>query len=132
MYDNYNEKQPEDKENFKSRYWKEDEKPNNLYVPTNGETIHSWLAREGNAVFQSRETNIATHINNGKRVWWTHRSAGNCFMCDDITHVKILYECLEQLKELIDLKKYEWHFQAPKVLENGLEVPAKWLVKPTS
>ncbi len=108
MYEDRYNKIEEDKVAYQNRYYAEKQKPNNLFIPTESELVSTWLQREGSAVFQSRETNIASHINNGKRVWWTHRSSGPCFMCDDLVHIKILYECLTALSEHTDFNKFKW------------------------
>ncbi len=123
--DNYN-KIEEDKIAYKTRWYATQEKQNRMFVPTEGESLHSWMARQGRAVHESREANITSHINNGKRPWWSHRSAGACFMCDDLTHIKIQHDLLKELDGYMDFNKYVWRFISPVDTEEA----SRWVIRP--
>ncbi len=123
--DNYN-KIEEDKVAYQSRYFTQKEKNNTMFIPTEGESLKTWMARQGRAVFESRECNIITHINNGKQPWWSHRSSGPCFMCDDLTHIKIQHELLEALSDHIDYNKLIWHFHDDRKTTD--DPPPYWII----
>lgn len=117
--DNYN-KILEDKAQFgMTANVRHKEKHNLMFIPTENESVHTWLQRQGRAVFESREANITTHINNGKRPWYTHTSAGACFMCDDLSHIKIQNDLLDALDALLDLSHYVWFYHIDKDTKQG-------------
>ncbi len=109
--DNYNTRY-QDKEDYNvslGKYHDKDEKSQKHFYPTQGERVKTWLARLGMAVYEAKEKNIAIHINGPKGPWYTHRSGGSCFLCDDVTFIRLLHNCIVGLSKVIDLDVYEWY-----------------------
>ncbi len=110
MEDNYNTRY-QDREDYNislGKYHDKDEKSQSHFYPTNNERVSTWLARLGMAIYEAKERNIANHINGPKGPWYTHRSGGSCFMCDDVTFIRILHNCLTGLSKNFDLDHYTW------------------------
>ncbi len=108
--DNYNTRF-QDKEDYSTslgKYHDKDEKSQSHFYPTADERVSTWLKRIGLAVYEAKERNIANHINGPKGPWYTHRSGGQCWMCDDLTFIRILYNCLNGLVDIVDLDAYTW------------------------
>ncbi len=109
--DNYNTRF-QDKEDYDvslGRYHDKDEKSQGHFYPTHGERVSTWLARLGMAIYEAKERNTAVHINGPKGPWYTHRSGGPCFMCDDVTFIRLLHNCLVGISKNVDLNLFEWY-----------------------
>jgi len=110
--DNYNTRY-QDKEDYNvslGKYHDKDEKSQGHFYPTQGERVSTWLARLGMAIYEAKERNTAVHINGPKGPWYTHRSGGPCFMCDDVTFIRILHNCLVGLSKNMDLEHYQFFY----------------------
>ncbi len=111
--DNYNTRY-KDKGEFdveKGRYFNSEQKISRHYWPTEGETVDIWLRRLGRSVYESKEQNIAVHINGVRGPWYTHRASGSCFMCDDLTFIGVLYDTLSSIADLVNLSEFVFYFK---------------------
>ncbi len=124
MEDDHYNTRIQDKEDYSiklGKYHDKDEKSQGHFYPTEGERVSTWLARLGMAIYEAKERNTAVHINGPKGPWYTHRSGGQCFMCDDITFIRLLHDCLVGLSKVMDLEHYLWYYYEDS-----------WLIRPVS
>ncbi len=60
------------------------------YAPRRGETWESYIDRLTIYTKIQNKLNYDTHIDGPKKAWWTHSSAGPCFMCQDTNMINVM------------------------------------------
>ncbi len=67
--------------------------------PSNGEKLGDYIDRCNNILAQLEEWS-GTHI-----TWWTHRSAGSCWVCDVILQARIMCDIMKDIQSELRLKQ---------------------------
>ncbi len=65
--------------------------------PYPNETLSYYIIRIKDQIQKLSHTNIHAHIHGPNKPWWTHRSPGPCWMCDQLTLVDTLYGILTEI-----------------------------------
>ncbi len=68
-------------------------------APISGENVNDYIKRL--KIYQriSHDKNWETHVDNGKRTWYTHKLPIGCFMCEDTQFINV---CIQVLQILAD------------------------------
>jgi len=67
--------------------------------PSNGELLSGYIDRMNNSLAQLEEWS-SSHIS-----WWTHRSAGSCWICDLLLYSRILCDIMKDIQSELRLKQ---------------------------
>ncbi len=67
--------------------------------PSEGERLSSYIDRVNQYLAQLEEWSGA-HVS-----WWTHRSAGSCWICDVILQARILCDIMKDISSELKLKQ---------------------------
>ncbi len=76
------------------------------YAPRTNETYVHFLERIRMYQEIAHNKNWRTHVDNGRKVWHTHKLPGGCFMCEDTQMITVLIHIIT----IISLKDPEGHF----------------------
>ncbi len=68
-------------------------------APISGENIKDYIKRL--KIYQriAHDTNWETHVDNGKRTWYTHKKPNSCFMCQDTQFIGVCIQVMEILAD---------------------------------
>jgi hypothetical protein len=90
-----------------NRYFKRRE--SKKYQPIEGETVAGYVRRlTTNIIPQLEETNTGAHIY-GRKMWFTHRTPSECWICEELNVLWYMVEVLNLLPF-----KENYHFQTEK------------------
>ncbi len=67
-------------------------------APISGEKIHDYIKRLKIYQTIAHDKNWETHVDNGKRTWYTHRKPA-CFMCEDVIFITVTIQIIELLAD---------------------------------
>lgn len=77
------------------RYFKRRE--SGKYQPIEGETVAGYCRRlSTNIIPQLEETNTSAHIY-GRKMWFTHRTPSECWICEELNVMWYMYEILNMM-----------------------------------
>ncbi len=68
-------------------------------APISGEKVHDYIKRL--KIYQriAHDKNWETHVDNGKRTWYTHKLPVGCFMCEDTQFINVTIQVMEILAD---------------------------------
>lgn len=93
--------------NSSDRYFSSEPKHNPSYLPIDGDDLEQYVRRLGITVRQLSETSTSAHIY-GRKVWHTHSSAGDCWICNLRDMLNLEYDILLSITQLSP-KTYGFH-----------------------
>ncbi len=76
------------------------------YAPRTNEKYQHFLERIKIHQEIAHNLNWRTHVENGRKIWHTHKLPAGCFMCNDTTMITVLI----QIITIMVLKDPEGHF----------------------
>ncbi len=66
-------------------------------APHSGETLKDYIKKLKILQEISYIKNWETHVDNGRKTWYTHTSSMNCFMCSDQQFISVLIQVLQNI-----------------------------------
>ncbi len=64
------------------------------YAPKTNEKYITYLQRIKLYQEIAQSKNWRTHVDNGRKVWYTHKLPSGCFMCEDTQMISVLIQVL--------------------------------------
>ncbi len=113
-YDNYNQRIEESTHRNESSFRLYNQRQSIAFMPTEHEHLEQYIQRLTNAVEELQQISIASHIN-GKKMWYTHRTPSQCWICEQINISLYSVEILNQLPEEIK-KNLQFEYDKSKNL----------------
>ncbi len=66
-------------------------------APHSGESLKDYIKKLKILQEISYIKNWETHVDNGRKTWYTHKSSMNCFMCADQQFISVLIQVLQNI-----------------------------------
>jgi hypothetical protein len=66
------------------------------FTPIVGETLGGYCRRMQSAIYEQEKINITAHTG-GRKVWFTHRTPSECWICNDINAMWFLFETMNMM-----------------------------------
>jgi len=76
------------------------------YAPSKRQTWEAYAIEVRIYQKTGLKTSDRFHINTPKGPWYTHKSAGNCFMCSDQNFILVLCDVIEHMASLYPKQKF--------------------------
>jgi len=92
---------------YGERYQVKEKQDEINYTPTEGEILHTFIMRTARAIEQLDAKAWKQHVE-GNRMWFCHKNAMGCFICQHTQFLHILRSAFKDLAEIHSLSDYKF------------------------